>query len=102
MCREEIVAALGERPDAKLRAKQIAGNLYSRAVLDFQEMRDLPQALRDELSSNFLPEPLQVATHRTSTDGVDKLLVHSGDNQVFECVLLPYEDRVSCCLSSQV
>ena len=31
-----------------------------------------------------------------------RLLVHSGDEEVFECVLLPYEDRVSCCISSQV
>src|SRR5690606_13915178 len=31
-----------------------------------------------------------------------KLLVHRGDDQVYECVLLPYENRVSCCLSSQV
>ena len=102
MTRDEIAVALGEMPHAKLRAKQIAGNLYSRAVLDFQEMRDLPQALRDDLAERFLAQPLQVATHRTSTDKVEKLLVHNGDNQVFECVLLPYEDRVSCCISSQV
>lgn len=102
LSRDEIVVALGDRPNAKLRAKQIAGNLYQRAILDFQQMMDLPQTLRDELQDCFLPEPLQIATHRTSTDGVQKLLVHNGDNQVFECVLLPYEDRVSCCISSQV
>ncbi len=99
---EEIIALLGERPQAKLRGKQIAGNLYKRAILDFQQMMDLPQALRDDLTTHFLPQPLQVATHRTSTDKVQKLLVHNGDDQVFECVLLPYEDRVSCCISSQV
>ena len=102
MTREEIATALGDRPNAKLRSKQIAGHLYQRAILDFQEMRDLPQALRDDLDAHFLPEPLQVATHRKSTDGVEKLLVHNGDNQVYECVLLPYDDRVSCCISSQV
>jgi 23S rRNA (adenine2503-C2)-methyltransferase len=47
-------------------------------------------------------QPLEIAAHKHSKDGVDKLLVHSGDGQVFECVLLPYEDRVSCCISSQV
>ena len=99
---EEIQIALGDRPNAKLRAKQIAGNLYQRANLDFQTMLDLPAALRDDLQANFLTQPLEIATHRTSTDGVEKLLVHNGDNQVFECVLLPYDDRVSCCISSQV
>jgi 23S rRNA (adenine2503-C2)-methyltransferase len=65
-------------------------------------MLDLPAELRADLSQNFLVQPLEVATHKTSTDGVDKLLVHNGDHQVYECVLLPYEGRVSCCLSSQV
>jgi 23S rRNA (adenine2503-C2)-methyltransferase len=102
LTREEIEAALGELPAAKLRSKQIAGNLYQRAVLDFQKMRDLPKDLRNELDRKFLPEPLVTAVHKTSTDGVEKLLVHNGDDQVFECVLLPYADRVSCCLSSQV
>jgi 23S rRNA (adenine2503-C2)-methyltransferase len=47
-------------------------------------------------------QPLTVARQAVSTDGVEKLLVHNGDGQVYECVLLPYKDRVSCCISSQV
>lgn len=50
----------------------------------------------------FPISPLQIARQVRSTDDVEKLLVHSGDGEVFECVLLPYEKRVSCCLSSQV
>jgi 23S rRNA (adenine2503-C2)-methyltransferase len=102
MTREEIQTALGERPDAKLRAKQIAHHIYGRAVDSFEDMRDLPQALREELAGRFVVQPLSVATHRRSTDAVEKLLVHNGDENVYECVLLPYEDRVSCCISSQV
>jgi 23S rRNA (adenine2503-C2)-methyltransferase len=56
----------------------------------------------EELAGKFTLEPLTVTSHKKSSDGVDKLLVHGGDGQVFECVLLPYEDRVSCCISSQV
>ncbi|MDR3690927.1 MAG: 23S rRNA (adenine(2503)-C(2))-methyltransferase RlmN [Fimbriimonas sp.] len=102
LTREELHRALGERADAKLRAKQIAGHIYMRAVDDLEAMKDLPKALRDELATSFQVQPLRVATHRTSTDGVEKLLVHNGDGEVYECVLLPYEDRVSCCISSQV
>jgi len=98
----EIQALLGDRPNAKLRGKQIGGHLYKRAVDTFDAMLDLPADLRADLSQNFVVQPLDVATHKTSTDGVDKLLVHNGDHQVYECVLLPYEGRVSCCLSSQV
>ena len=102
MTREEIREALGDRPDAKMRASQLAHSIYGRAVANFEDMKDLPKDFRAALEEKFLVNPLQIAAHKRSTDGVDKLLVHSGDNQVFECVLLPYEDRVSCCISSQV
>lgn len=102
MDKAELQAALADRPDAKLRAKQIAMQLYGRAESDFQAMLDIPKALRDELDAKFVANPLHVATHRHSKDGVDKLLVHNGDGQVYECVLLPYDERVSCCISSQV
>lgn len=65
-------------------------------------MKDLPQALRDSLTTDFQVNPLIIASHKKSSDGVEKLLVHNGDGNVFECVLLPYQDRVSCCISSQV
>ncbi len=102
MTREEIREALGDRKDAKMRASQIAQAIYGRAVASFDQMLDLPKDFRAELETKFVINPLQVAAHKKSTDGVDKLLVHNGDHQVFECVLLPYEDRVSCCISSQV
>ncbi|MFQ3588550.1 MAG: radical SAM protein, partial [Fimbriimonadaceae bacterium] len=98
----EIAQILGDRPDARWRAKQIARWIYGKAVDDFEQMTDLPAALRSDLGRRFRVHPLEVARHARSTDGVDKLLVHSGDNEVFECVLLPYEERVSCCISSQV
>ena len=65
-------------------------------------MNNLPKALRDELQQKFQVSPLRVAKHLTSSDQVEKLLVDAGDGEVFECVLLPYRDRVSCCISSQV
>lgn len=98
----EIAGLLAMRPDAKWRAKQIATWIYRKAALDFDSMNDLPKDLRAELAERFRISPLEVARHARSTDDVDKLLVHNGDRQVYECVLLPYEERVSCCISSQV
>lgn len=102
MDREELRHALGDRPDARMRASQIALHLYRKAEDEWACLTDLPATLRDELSERFRIQPLEIATHRRSADGVDKLLVHGGDGEVFECVLLPYADRVSCCISSQV
>jgi 23S rRNA (adenine2503-C2)-methyltransferase len=96
---QDIVVGLGERP---FRGTQIAGWVYRKQAESLEEMSDLPAGLRRKLSEGFVVSPLQIADHRKSTDGVDKLLVHNGDGQVYECVLLPYADRVSCCLSSQV
>jgi 23S rRNA (adenine2503-C2)-methyltransferase len=85
-----------------LRAKQIARHLYRRAESDWEAMQDLPKALRTSLAEHFRLMAVVTAIHKTATDGVQKLLVHRGDHQLVECVLLPYPDRVSCCLSSQV
>ena len=102
MDREGIQAALGERADARWRAKQLADWIYGKAAGDWRAMSDVPQELRKDLAARFEINPLTVARHLRSSDGVQKLLVHGGDGEVFECVLLPYEDRVSCCISSQV
>lgn len=100
--RSEIADLFVNRADAKLRSKQLASHLYRRAEISFDQMADLPAEFRQYLDTAFCASPLETATHRKSSDGVEKLLVHNGDQQVYECVLLPYQDRVSCCLSSQV
>jgi 23S rRNA (adenine2503-C2)-methyltransferase len=76
--------------------------MYRKAATTFSEMSDLPAQLREDLASRFTVGPLQVLRQQESADGVQKLLVHGGDGQGFECVLLPYRSRVSCCISSQV
>ncbi|MFY9233907.1 MAG: 23S rRNA (adenine(2503)-C(2))-methyltransferase RlmN [Fimbriimonadaceae bacterium] len=102
MNRAELCQALGERPDARWRAGQIAKWLYGKAASSFEEMRDLPLTMRMELAAAHRINPLETARHLKASDGVEKLLVHGGDGNLFECVLLPYADRVSCCISSQV
>src|SRR5262249_12147332 len=54
------------------------------------------------LAVSHVVNPLKVLREQRSSDGVVKLLVDSGDGQGYECVLLPYEDRTSCCISTQV
>lgn len=96
---QDLVASLGEKP---FRGKQLASWIYGKAAASFEEMADLPKGLRSALASQYSVLGLETASHKSSVDKVDKLLVHNGDHQVYECVLLPYKDRVSCCISSQV
>lgn len=86
----------------RFRGQQLADAIYRQAVTDLGEIKTLPGAFRDQLTQSHRIHAIEVSDHRHSTDGVDKLLVHGGDQQVYECVLLPYKDRVSCCLSTQV
>lgn len=96
---QDLMAGLGEQ---RWRGSQLAQWIYGKAASDLSQMKDLPASLRESLAESHVVSPLFVADHRTSTDGVDKMLVHNGDGEVYECVLLPYADRVSCCISSQV
>lgn len=96
---KDVAVSLGEKP---FRGGQIARWIYQRAALSIDEMVDLPKGFREQIAETYVLSELTTATHRVSTDGVEKLLVHNGDDQVYECVLLPYKERVSCCISSQV
>ncbi len=102
MARAEIASALAGRTDARMRAAQIADWAYRKATASYEAMSDVPASLRAELARSLPVHSLTVSRHARSGDGVDKLLVHGGDGEVFECVLLPYEKRTSCCISSQV
>jgi 23S rRNA (adenine2503-C2)-methyltransferase len=99
---DELIAVAEGMGQGGFRGRQLAKWIYGKAEANLDAMRDLPAAFRQQLAESYVVSPLTVSTHRTSLDHVDKLLVHNGDEQVYECVLLPYQDRVSCCISSQV
>ncbi|MFN7172275.1 MAG: 23S rRNA (adenine(2503)-C(2))-methyltransferase RlmN [Fimbriimonadaceae bacterium] len=98
----ELAERLAPLDIPSYRVRQIGTWLHQKGATTFGEMSDLPAALRLKLNGGYSIDPLLVAKHLKSTDTVQKLLLHNGDQQVFECVLLPYRSRVSCCLSSQV
>src|SRR5437667_6508831 len=101
LTRAEIEGLFLEDPNARVRAKQLSKWLYQKGADDFEAMTDLPADVRDRMKSEYVTNPLNIVAEQRSSDGVIKLLVDSGDGQAFECVLLPYEDRVSCCISTQ-
>ena len=95
---EAAVASVGERP---YRARQIAHWLWQKGVDSFDAMRDLPAALRIELSERFTLAATEVSAVRRSSDGTRKLLLRLGDGEEIETVIIPAEDRTTLCLSSQ-
>ena len=84
------------------RASQMAGWLYNRPPTAVADMHNLPQPLRDALERDFdcaLPAAAKISR---SADGTAKLLVGLSDGNVVETVLIPREERLTLCISSQV
>jgi len=84
------------------RGAQIAEWLYRRGARTIEEMTSLPEELRVHLSATCEVGRSSVVTQQTSRDGTVKLLLALRDGEKIETVGLPYDDRVSCCVSTQV
>lgn len=96
---EALAVELGERP---FRGRQLASWIYARGVRSFEEMTDLPAAFRSRLVETASVGRSEIAATRRSADGTIKLLLRLVDGLEIETVVLPYEDRTSVCISSQV
>jgi 23S rRNA (adenine2503-C2)-methyltransferase len=84
------------------RGKQLSHWIYGQGVRSFAEMTDLPGTLRTRLESRFNIGRSAIAAQQHSRDGTIKLLLQMVDGETVETVGLPYEDRLSCCVSTQV
>ncbi|MBP7836346.1 MAG: 23S rRNA (adenine(2503)-C(2))-methyltransferase RlmN [Candidatus Omnitrophica bacterium] len=83
-------------------ARQIFTWIYKKAVLDFNQMSDLPKGLRDKLKENFYVSGLKIAKRLKSSDGTEKLLLQLPDANLIEAVIIPAKGRVTGCVSTQV
>lgn len=86
----------------RFRGRQIAVWLYKRNVDCIDEMTNLPTDFRDRLLHDAVLYRAKVITTSTSKDGTSKFLLEFEDEQRIEAVLLPYKERVSACVSTQV
>ena len=96
----ELKTALEDQP--AFRAKQVYTWLH-RGVRSFDEMTDLPKALREKLAENWLltvPEP--VRRQESKLDGTVKYLWRLHDGNCVETVLMKYHHGNTVCISSEV
>ncbi|HPP75034.1 MAG TPA: 23S rRNA (adenine(2503)-C(2))-methyltransferase RlmN [Armatimonadota bacterium] len=96
---EELAVKLGE---PKYRGGQLADWIYKKDADDFDEMTNLPLSFRQKLEKSALLTRSKIVKRSTSRDGTAKFLLELADGQQIESVLLPYEDRVTVCVSTQV
>ena len=68
----------------------------------YEQMTNLPQALRDTLAATVPFSTLTVEHEAHASDGTIKALMRTADNRPLEAVLMRYRDgRRSLCISSQ-
>ncbi len=105
MDRTELEALAKDLGAPAFRGRQIARWLYQRAVHSIDEMTDLPKDLREKLKGRWpgaLLYRARILQESKSPDGTTKYLLEMEDGHTIESVLLPYEKRVSVCVSTQV
>lgn len=95
----EAVAACGAEP---YRARQLATWLYGHDALDWEELRNLPRALRTSLAAGWDLQGLAPIERQVGADGTRKFLFRLRDGQTVESVIIPMESHATFCLSTQV
>lgn len=83
------------------RAKQILHWIYDKLVRDIHEITELSKDIRAGLSEKAYISNLQLLDRQVSDDGTEKFLFGLKDSQTIESVLIPDEDRLTLCISSQ-
>ena len=95
---EQTLVAAGE---PSYRAGQV-WEWVARGAGDYEEMTNLPGALRERLAVSVPLSTLAVQAEAKSDDGTVKTLFHTADGRPIEAVLMRYRDgRRSVCVSSQ-
>lgn len=97
---DELKQYMSELGEPGYRAGQIGRWLYQN--VPFEEMSDLPLALREKLRQNADEGYVHQLEKRSSADGTTKYLFELADGNTIETVFLPKEYGNSVCVSSQV
>jgi 23S rRNA (adenine2503-C2)-methyltransferase len=104
---QEMLRGLGE---PSYRAGQIADWLHKKRVESFENMTDLPHALRAQLAKLCTFDRLEIVRVLGSRDTTRKFLFRLADGNLIESVLIPASpalygeksDRRTICVSTQV
>lgn len=99
---EGIQKLLIRLKEPKFRAKQIVQWLYQKGVSSYDEMSNLPAALREKLKEEAPLHPSTIVDKRVSSDGTRKYVVRFHDGAETEMVGIPSKGRLTVCFSTQV
>ncbi|MBI5894065.1 MAG: 23S rRNA (adenine(2503)-C(2))-methyltransferase RlmN [Deltaproteobacteria bacterium] len=95
---EHRLLSIGEKP---FHARQIIAWLYAKNTASFDEMTDLSKGLREKLKTGFLISKPDIVSTEISSDNTKKNLIKLDDGNCIESVLIPEENRLTLCVSTQ-
>ncbi len=104
----ELLAGMGHKP---FRARQLQEWVWKHRATSFEQMSNLPPALRAELAARFTLRPMElVEISESSTGTTRKFLSRLHDGHLVESVIIPaavgqggaHSSRLTLCVSSQV
>lgn len=97
----QIQAICQEKKYPGYTASQICDWLYHRHVYEFSGMTNLSKKIREELSEKFCVGTYSFEKEAISQDGTKKYLFRA-EKGFIESAMIPEEDRMTLCLSTQI
>ncbi|MBU6205772.1 MAG: 23S rRNA (adenine(2503)-C(2))-methyltransferase RlmN [Bacteroidetes bacterium] len=88
--------------DKKFRANQVYDWLWKKGVQSIEAMSNLSKETRNKLSESFEFPALQLNKTQLSADGTMKIRFITNDQHFIEGVIIPADDRITACVSSQI
>ncbi|GGG82693.1 23S rRNA (adenine(2503)-C(2))-methyltransferase RlmN [Paenibacillus radicis (ex Gao et al. 2016)] len=99
---EQLQDWMKENGEPAFRGGQLFDWLYVKRVNSFEDMSNLPKALRDKLENHFQFVTLTEITKFESKDGTVKFLFGLHDNHAIETVIMRHDYGNSICVTTQV
>ena len=97
-----LAAWLGELGETPCRARQLMRWMHRGGAASFEQMTDVPKALRERLAGLAHIAAPAVMSDAVATDGTRKWLLAAGTANGIETVYIPEASRGTLCVSSQV
>jgi 23S rRNA (adenine2503-C2)-methyltransferase len=110
LTRDELLPVFSGWGEPVYRVDQLLSWLYEQRASAWDEMSNLPKALRGRLAEGYSLKPIELARKQGSRDTTEKFLWRLADGSLIESVLIPANpalygeasDRHTLCVSTQV
>ena len=99
---DELQALCQAAGQPAFRGKQLWQWLQVQGATRWEQMANLPKALKEKLAETHTPEPAKILKESGESSGTRKWLVGLDDGDSIETVLIPARDWTTVCLSTQV